>query len=398
MHQFRTRLWSAFTLIELLVVIAIIAILAALLLPALAAAREKARRTSCMSNLTQLARGFESYTSDYGGYVPAGHSWWVSPNTSATADDTTTYRVETYKDKSGDWIYADYSRYGAGQYRWAGPRWRTIGSGVTFGNTAPNGLTTAPRGLGHLFTGNYIGDAGVYYCPSVGDQMYEGYRTSNPKGSATFDNNRRQFVAQGSLGDSRTLTHGKWNNGVFSYGETSNRGIMSQYAYRCATSISFEGRNVASAARTKIPVYFTKPLVYANRNEPMFKTQKFLAGRALISDAFDKPGYMTAGNAQIYPGFGQVCHRDGYNVLYGDYHAAWYGDPQQQLIFWDTQQNLSGGAEGDVNNRHGTFNCVLSQSPGTRDYTAQYGGLAIWHTLDEAAGVDVGTSNWNGPW
>ena len=80
---------KGFTLIELLVVIAIIAILAAILMPVFAQAREKARQSSCSSNLKQLLLGALQYIQDYdekfpgwdGGAswnMPEGSGWWMN--------------------------------------------------------------------------------------------------------------------------------------------------------------------------------------------------------------------------------------------------------------------------------------------------------------------------------
>jgi prepilin-type N-terminal cleavage/methylation domain-containing protein/prepilin-type processing-associated H-X9-DG protein len=78
----------AFTLIELLVVIAIIAILAAILFPVFAKARERARQTTCQSNLKQLAAAFDLYMDNWDDDYPnswqersssfgeLNHSWW----------------------------------------------------------------------------------------------------------------------------------------------------------------------------------------------------------------------------------------------------------------------------------------------------------------------------------
>jgi len=65
------KMKRGFTLIELLVVIAIIAILAAILFPVFARAREKARQSSCLSNIKQMALGAMMYAQDYDEvYVP----------------------------------------------------------------------------------------------------------------------------------------------------------------------------------------------------------------------------------------------------------------------------------------------------------------------------------------
>lgn len=74
MAQGNVKLRSAFTLVELLVVIAIIGVLVALLLPAVQAARESARRSQCLNNMRQLGIGGQMYHDAHGHLMTGTYS------------------------------------------------------------------------------------------------------------------------------------------------------------------------------------------------------------------------------------------------------------------------------------------------------------------------------------
>ena len=95
MKQPTRRIITGFTLVELLVVIAIIGVLVALLLPAVQAARESARRAQCLNNLKQVGLGVHMHH-DTHGFVPSGGWGW---RWSADPDKG------VGKEQPGSWVY-----------------------------------------------------------------------------------------------------------------------------------------------------------------------------------------------------------------------------------------------------------------------------------------------------
>jgi len=150
---------KGFTLIELLVVMVIIALLVGLLLPALARAKEEARKTQCRSNLRQIGLALEMYANDNSGYTACLYGPY--------AIDLTPNALGRNNAKFGYNSDAECDIFGAG-WRYELPTQNNVTTGTPQKWHISKSTPAIATGLGLLWAGGYLTHKGaqILYCPS----------------------------------------------------------------------------------------------------------------------------------------------------------------------------------------------------------------------------------------
>ena len=185
-----------FTLIELLVVIAIIAILAAILFPVFAQAREKARQTTCVSNIRQLGMALALYRQDFDQRNPGTAEYNHCPGSYAGSPPAWQNSVGSV-DTNSQWIPCVYIYNGgsnAAARAIVTPQWKS--TGVTKGGLFP-----------------YVKNAQAYVCPSdpQGDMTGLSYSMNFPAGYIPDAAVQRPAEFDVFINETATIDDGNFN-------------------------------------------------------------------------------------------------------------------------------------------------------------------------------------------
>jgi len=337
------------------------AILAGILLPVFGRAREHARRAACANNLSQIGKALSLYADAGDEYLPSCPGWGTNP----CAVQYDSMSLTAFGDHQG------LSRH------------MVLGCGAGESNPSdtlePGRLNFVPVGLGMLVAWQELGTR-IMQCPSMlgrAPTWYSGAPYEYVSDLTSRIGHQEKMAL--ATGDGRQFRHTDTGRG------TQVTAVLGSYSYRDTPFYSrLRPDNVpagwsytsdSSSLSCETPggqwlaewvLDSTRPKVRAQFMTPPFKTRRALGGRAIVADAFD---YAPAGEGQFTRGLSMYHHREGYNVLYGDSHAAWFEDDNRLALWTD----WADPAKPSTN--------TLT----TRSHTSQ----KAWNLLDQRAGVDV---------
>ena len=289
--------------------------------------------------------------------------------------------------------------------------WRVIAGYTSATSDAkPDGVNRrmAPVKLGYLLEGGYLNSWQSFYCPSskgMGNPLCYGEAADKAGGTSLNERlqSHRDVKRYVRSGQGSGLLFGDYTGASFDNDCQANRG------WRMTVRCSYNYRpNIFNAGRTtdytpwgqQVFMPGTKPKAVGHAGAQVFATQRALGARALVSDSFEK-AFQYSGSglsaAEITQrsalrSAGAFMHKDGYNVLYGDGHAAWYGDPQRRITWWENYEGVTSTDPLYVCNVTGPqlYNAwILNDGSSSADRGKMAGAQEIWHQLDMAASLDV---------
>lgn len=197
MRKKNTR--NSFTLIELLVVIAIISILAAMLLPALSAAKENAKRVLCAGKIKQLTAIALIYASDAGEIFPTGNFYFTEFGETYQFDalkslgvtDNLVFCPSEKKVGVEPYPFSTWWQIGAGIFRWAGTYMYMGGMSRTLNMPALNSYTNADTEVNYPIPYSITTCKSPENSPLFIDWAWDGYTQLWPYGAFFPANHNR---------------------------------------------------------------------------------------------------------------------------------------------------------------------------------------------------------------